>query len=69
MQEYKKGQLKPINGFIKKFPNIYQFCNGNINKFVSLLRKGVYTYKYMDSWERFDETILPNKKDFYSELK
>ena len=22
----------------------------------------------MDSWERFDETTLPNKKAFYSEL-
>ena len=22
----------------------------------------------MDSWERFDETLLPNKEDFYSEL-
>ena len=22
----------------------------------------------MDSWERFDETLLPNKKDFYSSL-
>ena len=22
----------------------------------------------MDSWERFDETSLPDKKDFYSEL-
>ena len=33
-----------------------------------LLRKGVYPYEYMDSWERFDETSLPDKKDFYSEL-
>ena len=22
----------------------------------------------MDSWERFDETLLPNKEDFYSSL-
>ena len=22
----------------------------------------------MDSWERFDETLLPDKEDFYSEL-
>ena len=22
----------------------------------------------MDSWERFDEKLLPNKKDFYSNL-
>ena len=47
---------------------MYQFCNGKLNKFVLLLRKGVYPYEYMDSWERFDETSLPNKKAFYSEL-
>ena len=29
---------------------------------------GVYPYEYMDSWERFDETSLPDKKSFYSEL-
>ena len=45
-----------------------QFCNGDINKFVSLLRKGVYPYKYMDNGERFDETPLPDRKYFYSEL-
>ena len=57
-----------MQGLIKKFPNIYQFCNGYINKFVSFLIKGVYPYEYIDSWERFDETSLPDKKPFYSEL-
>ena len=33
-----------------------------------LLRKGVYPYEYIDSWERSDETTLPNKKAFNSEL-
>ena len=33
-----------------------------------LLRKGVYPYIYLDSWERFDKTSLPNKEAFYSEL-
>ena len=33
-----------------------------------LLRKGVYPYECMDSWERFDEISLPPKKYFYSEL-
>ena len=47
---------------------MYQFCSGNINKFVLLLRKGVYPYEYMDTWERFNETSLLNKRDFYSEL-
>ena len=34
-----------------------------------LLRKGVYLYENMDSWEKFDETSLPDKNDFYSKLK
>ena len=47
---------------------MYQFCNGDLNKFVLLLRKGVYPYEDMDSWEKFDETSLPDKKAFYSNL-
>ena len=50
----------PINLLIKKFPDVYQFCNEEIIKFVLLLRKGVYPYEYTDSWERFDETSLPD---------
>ena len=30
--------------------------------------KGVYPYEYMDSWEKSNETSLPPKKAFYSEL-
>ena len=59
---------KSINRLTKKFPPIYQFCNGNLNKFVLLLRKGVYPYEHMGSWERYHETSLPDKKAFYSEL-
>ena len=59
---------KLIEGLIKKFPSIYQFCNGDLNKFILLLRKGVYPYEYMDSWEKFDETTLPPKEAFYSNL-
>ena len=67
-KECKGISTKSINELIEKFPRMYQFCNGDLNKFVLLLRKGVYPYEYMDSWERFDETSLPNKKAFYSEL-
>ena len=35
---------------------------------ILLLRKGAYPYEYIDSWERFDETSLPNKEAFYSRL-
>ena len=64
----KEEWKRPLNKSIQSFPSIYQFCNGNLNKFVMLLRKGVYPYEYMDSWEKFDETTLPLKKDFYSIL-
>ena len=40
----------------------------DLNKFTLLLRKGVYPYEYMDSWEKFDETTLPPKEAFYSNL-
>ena len=53
---------------IKKFKNTYSFCNNDLNKFILLLRKGVYPYEYMDSWERFNKTLLPSKEDFYSNL-
>ena len=53
---------------IKRFASTYKFCNKNLNKFILLLRKGVYPYKYMDYWERFNETSLPNKESFYNNL-
>ena len=34
-----------------------------------LLRKGVYPYDYMDSWERFEEQQLPPKEAFFNTLK
>ena len=33
-----------------------------------MLRKGVYPYEYMDTWERFSEISLQSKEDFYSNL-
>ena len=62
---------------IKRFASTYEFCNNDttgsssserINKFVLLLRKGVHPYEYMDNWERFNETSLPSKESFYSNL-
>ena len=44
------------------------YSNEDINKFVLLLRKGVYPYECMDSWERFYETSLSDKKAFYTKL-
>ena len=33
-----------------------------------MLRKRVYPYEYMDDHEKFNETSLPEKEDFYSHL-
>ena len=52
----------------EKFPNTYKFCNGDLNKFVLLLRKGVYPYEDIDSWEKFNETTQTHKEVFYREL-
>ena len=64
-QYYEKDFNKEL---IKRFANTCEFCNGNLNKFILLLRKGVYLYEYMDNWERFNEIKLPNKESFYSNL-
>ena len=53
---------------VNKLKSSYEFCNKDISKFILLLRKGIYPYEYMDKWERFDETSLPDKEAFYSSL-
>ena len=45
---------------------MYEFCDGDINKFCLILRKVVYLYELMIIWERFNETLLPDKKELYS---
>ena len=35
----------------KQFKNTLKFSNKDINKFILLLRKGVYPYQHMDDWE------------------
>ena len=40
------------------------FSNNDINKFIFLLRKGVYPYEHVDDWEKFNEISLP-EKDFF----
>ena len=33
-----------------------------------MLQKCVYSYEYMGFWEKFSNTSLPKKEDFYSHL-
>ena len=64
-QRYRKTINKEL---IKRFASTYSFCNNNLNKFILLLRKGVYPYEYVDNWQRFKETLLTSKESFYSNL-
>ena len=48
--------------------NTFRVSNNDINKFNLLLRKGVYPLVYMDKWENFYETTLPEKEEFCSNL-
>ena len=68
MKICKEEWKRPLNKLIESFPNIYQFCSGDLNKFVMLLRKDVFPYECMYSWEKFNKTALPPKNDFYSNL-
>ena len=64
-KEYEKEFNKEL---IERFANTYKFCDNDINKFIMLLRKGVYPYEYIDEWDKFNEKVLPGKDSFYSNL-
>ena len=67
--ECKTDYQKDFNkGLINRFANIYEFCNKDIDRFILLLKKGIYPYEYIDTWERFDKISLPDKEAFYSSL-
>ena len=53
---------------IDNCPNTYRLCDDNNQKFILLLRKGVYPYEYIDDLIKFDETKLTTKENFYSNL-
>ena len=42
---------KSINETIENFPRMYQFCNGDLNKFVLLLRKGFTVTNKSIAWK------------------
>ena len=67
-KKWGKRSTKLIIEAARNFPITYQFCNGDLNEFALLLRKGVYPYEYIDSWKKFNETSIPLKQACYNEL-
>ena len=51
----------------QRFPNTYLLCDDDNDKFKVFLRKGVYPYEYMDSWEKFELPVPLDKNLYYSE--
>ena len=63
----KKDYSDKLNEKLKKrFKNALTFSDNDINKFILLLRKGIYCYEYIHDWDNFNETTLPEKEEFYS---
>ena len=63
-----KHQCKFHEKLKEQFFNTYKFSSHDNNKFILLLQKVVHPYEYTDDWEKFNETLLPEKEDFYSHL-
>ena len=64
MAEEFEGQFETVKkhfnkDLIKRFANTYKFCDGDIKKYCLMLRKSVYPYEYMDS---FNEKVLQQLK-------
>ena len=60
----KLTNILKVDGGIQHFKYLQAECK-NVEL---LLRKGVYSYSYMDSYSRFEETSLPPKADFNNTL-
>ena len=65
----KNYQYKPDEKSEERFFNTYTFSNHDNSKFILLMWKYVYPYDYMDDWEKFNETSLPEKEDLFQSLK
>ena len=67
---YNKNYSNKIDEELKKrCKNTCKFSNNDINKFILLLRKGVYHYEYVNECEKFNETSLPEKKKRESQIR
>lgn len=72
----KLGTAVYNNNQKKAFPNLWKYFQKNwkmsknipISGFDLLLRKGVFPYKWLDSFDKFKSTKLPPRKAFFDDL-
>ena len=57
-----------VNNLAKGGHEFWGFENYNCCQLELLIRKGIYPYECMDSWDKFKETRLPSIEKFYSNL-
>ena len=57
-----------MNNLVKGGRKLSGFEDYSKEQYKLLIRKGVYPYEYMSSWDKFKETQLPFKEAFYSKL-
>ena len=57
-----------VNNLASSNYRFFGFEEYNEKQHALLIRKGIYPYEYMDSWDRFKETNLPSASSFYSKL-
>ena len=57
-----------VNNLARGGHKFWGFENYNCRQRELLIRKGIYQYEYMDSWDKVKETSLPSIKKFYSNL-
>ena len=63
--------LKNKNDDIKKLRNIFKSVSNEFkcdDEFKLILRKGVYPYSYIDTYDKFNDVQLPSKINFYNNL-
>ena len=57
-----------VNNLAKGGHEFWGFEKHNSKQKELLIRKGVYPYEYMDSWDKFEEKRLLSKDEFYIKL-
>ena len=57
-----------VNNLARGGSEFFGFENYSNHQCGLLIRKGIYPYEYMDSWDMFEEKTLPPARSFHSKL-